>query len=282
MTRMDEEKSFSLIDELMTSNQAFINDDTVIEHLASIAAECPGQTSLEEMPIRTIHHLSCTGGTLFAKCIASMPNVVILNEINPFSKMQVPQGKPPFTPTDIVALARQGEHSFASDELIKELFLDNLAAMRKRCWETGRILVLRDHSHSQFLFGDLDEDLPTLRDVIAERFPVLSMVTTRKPENAFASMVKQGWHHHFEPNTFEEYERRCQVFEKKFDGLFVEKYENLVSDPGQIGAVICQCLDLHFIPEFEDLFSSFRFSGDSGRGTSLKKIESYIFNQVEV
>ena len=237
--------------------------------LEQIADQCPHSTTLEEMPIRTIHHLSCTGGTLFTKCLASMPNVVVLNEINPFSRMQIPKGKPPFTPTDIVALVRQGEQSLASDAVIKEIFLDNLAALRKKCWLTGRFLVLRDHSHSQFLHRELDEAMPTLREVILERFPVLSVVTTRSVERAYASMERNGWHKHFTPSGLEEYKRRCQAFYQRFEAVERVSYEDMVERPMEIMRRVCDILDLEFFDGFQDTFSAFNFSGDSGRGGNV-------------
>lgn len=244
----------------------------VLADLATLRNQFPMKTSLDEMPIRTIHHLSCTGGTLFAKCIASMPNVVLLNEINPFSRIKIPKGRPPFTPTDIVALARQGERAFASDELIKELFLDNLAVLRRECWLTGRALVLRDHSHSQFLYGELDESMPTLREVIAERFHVLSVVTTRKPENAFASMERQGWHRHFKPGTSEEYQRRETLFRDKFSGSKMVSYESLTNQPQETMERFCHSLEIGFSRDLEANFGAFLFSGDSGRGgTKIQK-----------
>ncbi len=238
----------------------------LIDQLRAVEARCPKQTSLDEMPIRTIHHLSCTGGTLFTKCIAAMPNTVVLNEINPFSKIMIPKGKPPFTPTDMVALVRQGDRSLADHDTIKELFLDNLAVLRRKCWLTGRVLVLRDHSHSQFLHGEMDEAMPTLRDIVAERFPVVSVVTTRQPENAFASMEKQGWHRHFAPATFEEYERRVRQFEARFGETEMFSYEKLTRNPGKVIKALCKALDLDFSSDFEQTFHAFRFSGDSGRG----------------
>lgn len=37
-------------------------------------------------PIRTIHHMACTGGTVFSKCLAVMPNVALLSEVNPLNR----------------------------------------------------------------------------------------------------------------------------------------------------------------------------------------------------
>ncbi len=236
-----------------------------IDPLRDLTSGIDIQNSLEQEPIRTMHHLSCTGGTLFSKCIASMPNVLVLNEINPFSKMNIPEGKADFTPTDLISLVRQGDTNFASEALIKDLFWSNLEVLRKKCWLSGRYLVLRDHSHSQFLFGDFNPGEPTLRDIIAERFPVESLVTTRNPKNAFSSMERYGWNKHFESGTYEEYEDRCRLFEQAFKGVEKISYEAFVKNPKKMMKQICNTLKLPYFDDFEDVFSAFKFSGDSGR-----------------
>ncbi len=43
----------------------------------------------QKQPIRIIQHLSCTGGTLISKFLAAMPNVVLLNEVNPLSQLHL-------------------------------------------------------------------------------------------------------------------------------------------------------------------------------------------------
>lgn len=250
--------------ELLEKNLAGL--ENYAEELSDISKVYKLEDTPESVPIRTVHHLSCTGGTLFAKCIASMPNVLVLNEINPFSQMQIPKGKALFTPTDMVALIRQGNTNFATDEVIKKLFWAELDVLRKECWLSGRTLVLRDHSHSQFLFGDYDEKMLTLRDVIGERFPVKSVVTTRKVDHAFSSMSKAGWNKHFEPSTFEEYERRHALFISRFADSPKFCYEDFTRNPSQIMQQICDALNLNFFSEFDQTFSAFCFSGDSGRG----------------
>ena len=43
------------------------------------------QTRPQGKPLlRTIHHLACTGGTVISKCLAAMPDVALISEVNPF------------------------------------------------------------------------------------------------------------------------------------------------------------------------------------------------------
>lgn len=215
--------------------------------------------------VRTIHHLSCTGGTLITKCIASMANVIVLNEID-LQSSQVPsvRGQFPFTPTDMVALLRQGDR-FVPDEELINLFLAGVQAIAEDERRRGRNLVLRDHTHSHFLTGSEPRSTPTLRELVCREFPTASIVTVRDPVESFLSMKKQNWHQSFEPSTFEEYCRRYLHFLHCYKTVKIIKYEDLVEAPQQVMQVICDELDLEYFEQFEEVYGVFRFSGDSGR-----------------
>ena len=36
--------------------------------------------------LRTIHHFACTGGTVISKCLAALPQVMLISEINPINR----------------------------------------------------------------------------------------------------------------------------------------------------------------------------------------------------
>ncbi len=223
-------------------------------------------------PIRIIHHLSCTGGTLFAKCIAAMPNVLLLNEVDPLSPLPFRRtGKPPFTPTDMIALLRQGDPHISQDLLVR-LFVREIGFLRDELARSGRVLVLREHSHSHFLTGDEVPDRPTLREMLVEHYPVHSLVTVRNLEDSYSSMKKYGWHEMFSPSDFDEYCRRHAVFLARHEGIDIVRYEDFVAEPGVVMRRICDVLALEFSDKFEELFSAFRFSGDSGRGGDRIKV----------
>ncbi|MCH9751836.1 MAG: hypothetical protein K0U61_06420, partial [Alphaproteobacteria bacterium] len=132
--------------------------------------------SLAAEPIRTIHHLSCTGGTLIAKCVASMSNVTLLNEIDFHSRILDPSPSDPvlFTPTDIVSLMKQARMKKA-DGLISDIFLSDISLIQKHEWLRGRKLVLRDHTHSQFLTGESIDERSTMKEQLGEQFHVVSV-----------------------------------------------------------------------------------------------------------
>ena len=232
-----------------------------IEYCLSRLAE---GTDVTENPVRTVHHLSCTGGTLFAKCIAAMPNVLLLNEVDPLSSLPFRSGKPAFTPNDLVALVRQGDPAVSSDLVIR-MFVEELAVLRQEQARIGRAMVLRDHSHSHFLTGNAIPDRPTLRELLSARFPVRSLVTVRDPVDSYLSMMEHGWHRHFDPPNFDEYCRRYLTFLESYTGVEIVRYEDFVAEPKSVMVNICRILGLVYSADFIENFDVFRFSGDSGR-----------------
>lgn len=218
-------------------------------------------------PIRTIHHLSCTGGTLFAKCIAAMPNILLLNEVDPLSTLLLQEGKPAFAPTDMISLVRQGDPELTSDVLVR-MFAKDIEFLAHDQARIGRDIVLRDHSHSHFLIGATIAERPTLREMVADVSAVNSVVTVRDPIDSYLSMVANGWQLQFSPSTFDEYCRRYQAFLDRYEGIDIIRYEDLVDDPKSTMHRICTILDLTYSDDFVDLFSAFTLSGDSGRSGS--------------
>ena len=216
-------------------------------------------------PLRTVHHLSCTGGTLITKCIASMANVLVLNEIDMHSPMSgFNQRDPAFSPTDLISLLRQGDPNLSND-LVSELFRTNLDVIRRNQSSIGRSLVLRDHSHSRFLTGERVSTRPTLLENVRRVGAVRSLVTVRNPIHSYASMTLNEWHKDFSPATFDEYCRRYLSFLDAHDDVPQIKYESFVSAPHETMKEICRVLELTYFQGFEDVYGVFRFSGDSGR-----------------
>ena len=48
--------------------------------------EQPESIISQKITLRSIHHLACTEGTLISKCIASMPDVALISEVNPMNR----------------------------------------------------------------------------------------------------------------------------------------------------------------------------------------------------
>lgn len=232
-------------------------------------------------PIRTIHHFACTGGTLISKCVASMPNVQLLSEMEPFSTLMASSRKPDFSPTDMISLARNSTRG-AGVQLSGELFHGALKVLYDDARARGLRLVLRDHAHSHYCHGDQSSCLSNLRDLVAARFPVLSIVTVRDPIDSFLSLQANNWLH-FEPSTFDEYCRRYIHFLRDYQGVEILHYEKFVDDPVGEMRKICALLDMPFNPTFQELFDAHSLSGDSGRsgGVIGKRDRRFVSSRLE-
>lgn len=259
-------KEFQQIDDVPVPVSGDVLPPNLLEQCLVL---CEAHSSTQPEPIRTVHHFACTGGTLISKCIASMPNTQLLSEIDPLSMAQQSPSKPRFAPTDMITLMRQSTRG-ATPELIMKLFLSNLEVIHSESICSGLRLVLRDHAHSHYCRDEPSPDRPSLRSLVASRFPVLSLVTVRDPIDSYLSLKANGWLH-FIPATFDEYCRRYIDFIHAHDGIPVVHYENFVAHPKIEMEKICRILDLPFNPEFCDLFDVYRITGDSGRsGRSIE------------
>ena len=219
---------------------------------------------LADMPdkpvLRTLHHLACTGGTVISKAVAAQPNVALLSEVDPFSPLGHAQ---PFRPTDMIGLAKVGSRA-ASSETQAKLFKASLEVLAQENEAEGTYLVLRDHNHGKYTFGQDIGTYPGLHEFLSDFYDLRSAVTVRDPIDSYLSLQKNGWVH-YQPATFDEYCRRMLVFLDDHASLPVIQYEDFITDPQKGGSALCQALELPFNPDFPRLLPAISLSGDSGR-----------------
>lgn len=241
-------------------NEMDVSPVTLIEQCVAI---CNERRSPIIEPIRTIHHLACTGGTLISKCIAAMPNVQFISEVDPFSRLSNNSNIPQFAPTDVIQLMRQSTRG-SDDDLIVKLFQNDIEVIYSELVNRGQRLVLRDHSHSHFCVGENIVDRPLFRDIIHSKFPVISVVTVRDPIDSYLSLKANRWVH-FSPACFDEYCNRYIEFIRFYADVPVIKYEDFVENPFEVMKRICCVLDISYNSDFINLFDVINLTGDSGR-----------------
>jgi hypothetical protein len=244
-------------------------DQPVHDSFPSLLAQCEAMCAglAEPEPVRTLHHFACTGGTLISKCIAALPGVVLLSEIDPLSTLMLPdrtkRNPLPFAPRDLftgfLLSARDIDQA-----VIAEGFRAAVEATASALARQGMHLVIRDHSHSQFCTRVDPAARPTVREMLSRGRPPVSAVTVRHPLDSFVSLSLQSWSR-FSPHTLEEYSRRYMAFLDRHADLPILKYEDFVADPAQGLRALCDTLRLPFDPAALDLFRIIRISGDSGR-----------------
>ncbi len=234
---------------------------------------CNAGIAQETEPVRLIHHLSCTGGTIISRCIAAMPNVVLLSEVNP--ACEVPHTSiVRFAPTDMIQLAKQSGIPSFNDLRIK-LFRAEIDEVIKHTRNLGSRLVLRVHSHSDYMTGDISSQPNSVKNSLNGRHASICVMTVRHPFDSYLSLVENNWIH-FSPQTLDEYCRRYLAYleHNQHDPSF--KYEDFVHDPKREINNICKALNLPFNEDFLDLLELIKLTGDSGRASNKISVRSRI------
>ncbi len=242
--------------------QGLSNTQSLLQRCEKVALQ--GQKQQKPM-LRIIHHFACSGGTLISKCIAAQPNVFLLSELHPTTRLGFNTSKGTYTPRDVITQALYaGVPEF--NTLAEDIFVENVIATERHVSERGGYLVLRAHTHSDYC---TDAQLPgtdTLTRLLSPYFEIKHLVTVRNPIDSFLSLRKNGWVH-FKPDSFDEYCGRLLKFLAPFSKDQVVKYEDFVEQPE---LMLTECLSKLALTSVEhglDYIEIFKISGDSGRGS---------------
>lgn len=213
-------------------------------------------------PIRTIHHLSCSGGTLLSKCISVCGNSLFISEVDPLTTW----GTVRFAPMDMVSQI-QGQYRNLSRQDKADYFQAQIEILQRLSERTQRPLCLRDHSHGSFITHDL-RCSNTLELLHEAGHQTLSVATIRHPLDAFGSMLRNSWGKGAQ-NSLEEYCIRVLNFVDYFkaQGIRVWRYEDFCINPSALLREFCKALELEFNPNFRDDFGKTKLTGDSGRSS---------------
>jgi hypothetical protein len=142
------------------------------ELLNSVVTECRQYGKLAEprsSPVRIVHHFACTGGTLISRALQAQPNTLVLSEVDPFSTIPRDYKSSKFAPSDMIFSARVGHYDIDND-LIASMFIAELNVLYDKLERSGRRLIVRAHSHSQFCTNVLWSARPTVQQVIESSF----------------------------------------------------------------------------------------------------------------
>jgi hypothetical protein len=189
--------------------------------------------------------------------------VFLLSEAHPNTVLNLSDETPIYSPSDITKLAHYSgipKHS----ELADEIFNSSIDKLYEHVEKLGGVLVIREHTHSDF---NTDAAIPAkskVVDLLEARYEVKSVLTVRDPLESYASLKRNNWIH-FKPQTFDEYCRRMVILLGQFGRETIVKYEDFVETPLDTMRRISALLELPLDESFEDIFSMFKVTGDSGR-----------------
>ncbi|MGM0855823.1 MAG: hypothetical protein ACQEW0_01910 [Pseudomonadota bacterium] len=213
--------------------------------------------------LRIIHHFACSGGTLISKCLAAQPNVFLLSELHPTTRLGMNMEKATYTPRDITTQAIYGRVPNV-DELAEKLFVNGIIETEKHICERGGYLVIRAHTHADYCTDNPVPEVDTLTKLLEPHFEIKHLATVRNPIDSFASLRINGWVH-FEPNNFDDYCRRLSRFLDNFEECNILLYEDFLSNPQFQLSLVCENLGIPYDPACLDFMDIFKISGDSGR-----------------
>ena len=210
-----------------------------------------------DFTILTIHHLSATGGTLISKCLAVMPDVILLSEIHPHVAVHS------FNPLD--PIQQLTKYGLLSNKELEQILLERIDLIVDKCQQNNKKLILRDHAHSDFLQAHTNFQ-PSLLNVLKNKYPTKSLVTLRHPIDSWLSIILKNWHKHVQ--SFDKYCDRYLRFLDTYQDFPYYLYEDFVLHPDAILQEMCQYYDLDFDPDYKQKFFAIKLTGDSGRSSS--------------
>ncbi|WP_339616213.1 hypothetical protein [uncultured Gilvimarinus sp.] len=216
--------------------------------------------------LRILHHFACSGGTLISKCLAAQPNVFLLSELHPTTRLGMNINKAAYTPRDITTQAIYGRVPNV-DALAEKLFVNNIIETEKHIRELGGYLVLRAHTHADYCTDKPTPQVDTLTRLLEPHFNIKQLVTIRNPIDSFISLKENGWIH-FAPSSFDEYCGRLLKFLKPFHEGKILKYEDFVEKPGSVLRAMAEMLNLDQVSDDLEHIDIFKVSGGSGRSGS--------------
>lgn len=251
----------------LTDQEGLNNTQSLLDRCAAIVN---AEDENKKPTLRIIHHFACSGGTLISKCLAAQPNVFLLSELHPTTRLGMNLDKAAYTPRDITTQAIYGRIPNV-DELAEKLFVNDVIETEKHVREHGGYLVIRAHTHADYCTNKPIPEVDTLTRLLAPHFDIKHLVTVRNPIDSFMSLRDNGWVH-FNPNSFDEYCGRLLKFLEPFNNDQIIKYEDFVEEPEIQLEYFRKKLLLPYATEELGYIDIFKVSGDSGRsGIEISK-----------
>ena len=233
--------------------------------------------------IRILHQLARCGGTVIAKCLGAMKNVVLLSEIHPDQVNNMDAVRQAYHWFNV--FLPEDEPFFIDHELGNVSFVEGFKKIQQRCEEQNKILIIRDWNHIDFLGRPRNRELPyklSCAELLKDHFNLKQFCIVRHPLDQWLSFRKSqnklGIVRH------DLFLKGYVKFVDIIKDLGYIKYEDFTKNPEELLQVICKKLDMPYDPEFINKWGDYDLiTGDvygDGRGRN-KEIEVFKRLQVE-
>ncbi|MBN8553776.1 MAG: DUF2793 domain-containing protein [Caulobacterales bacterium] len=213
------------------------------------------------MPLATLHHLACTGGTVISKCLAAMDGAYVVSEVHPH--VTTPLHFEPMAP----GMQFQAQYGRLAPGEMDRMFMAQVSVLDRRARQDGKVLLLRDHAHSDFT-NPAGAGRPILSDLLAKRLGERPpwAATLRDPVETYLSLYALNWHY---GQSFETYCKGWLAFADAYAEAPSFYYEDFCAEPSLVLLGLCDALGLTFDPEFHTRLGERVLTGDSGRSAAV-------------
>ncbi len=241
---------------------------------------------MDKPVVRVLHHLARTGGTLVAKCLASMEGVCLFSENHPSGFL--PEGYDFF---DIMVQAQRW-HGLLSEQELKDWqsavwpladrphvpeadprFLRAVALLQQRCTERGLRMLLRDWSHVDYTakpFAFPPSYRPRLAEALEPSYRVVRTATVRHPLRQYVSLLAFRPQDQPKPEP-EEFCQGCLRFAEYAREIGFIRYEDFLQDPDAVLRTVCERLEFSFDPAYAQRWMHCQtITGDQSTATEIR------------
>jgi len=191
-----------------------------------------------------------SGGTVVNQCLASLPGVVMLSEVNPLGGGWGKEGRD--SPQTVKAQAKQ----WYDIDLEANDFIESILELEAICAKDGRYLVIRDWPFVNFVAHESNRNSPPNRlltiEALAEKTEIIPFVLVRDAIDVWAS---RG-------NSPDEFFPSYLQFAQAVEGMKFFKFEDFGRRPGEVIRQICEYSGLPFSDAWSNYASYLKVSGD--------------------
>lgn len=214
-----------------------------------------------------------SGGTLLNRCLASLPDTLMLSEVNIEA----------LCPNSCSNLKDQASNWYGLT-LHSDGFLENIEEIYNYCLENGKTLIIRDWSFGSFVPSRYNNFNPSKKlitlEEISKRFPVISFALVRDSIDVWLSFNAS-------PRTF--YDKKLEFlyeFSKTLidNNIKIFRYEDFCRNPEIVIRKICNYANINYSDQFKDFANYFKVTGDidlPGHSRGIQKGEISLLTRRE-
>jgi len=208
-----------------------------------------------------------SGGTLLNKCLASLPNVIMLSEVNPLgggsgSNIEIP-----------TSTIKEQLNIWYNIDIKSDVFKEQVLEIYNYCELNNKILVIRDWSFVNFSnVKKYNQNNPPNEFLILKELKDFDMNIFGFVRDSIDVWISRGLH-----NVEDFYTDYLNYANKLVDlGVPLFKYEDFVKNPKIQLKLMCEQIGLEYTDVFETCLNFDKLNGDVQNKTNSRGIKQNI------